>query len=67
MSIAWSPGAAFPMTAATGARRAEPSWFPKALAKLVRGKLSAAFQKRRPDLVRPEAAWSKPWIVHCTA
>ena len=39
----------------------------KALAKLVRGKLRAAFQKRRPDLILPEAAWSKPWVVHCTA
>ena len=33
----------------------------------MRGKLRAAFQKRRPDLVLPEAAWSKPWVVHCTA
>jgi hypothetical protein len=32
----------------------------KALAKLVRGKLRAAFEKRRPDLLLPEAAWSKP-------
>ena len=39
----------------------------KALAKLVRGKLRAAFAARRPDLVLPEAAWSKPWVVHCTA
>jgi Putative transposase len=31
----------------------------KALAKLVRGKLRAAFQKRRPDLFLPDAAWSK--------
>jgi hypothetical protein len=38
----------------------------KALAKLVRGKLKAAFQKKRPDLVLPDAAWSKPWVVHCT-
>ena len=37
----------------------------KALAKLVRGKLKAALQKRRPDLVLPDAAWSKPWVVHC--
>jgi hypothetical protein len=36
------------------------------LAKLVRGKLRAALQKRRPDLVAPDAAWSKPWVVHCT-
>jgi Putative transposase len=38
----------------------------KALAKLVRGKLRAALQKSRPDLVLPNAAWSKPWVVHCT-
>src|ERR1700685_3513294 len=30
----------------------------KALAKLVRGKLRAALQKRRPDLVPPDAVWS---------
>ena len=39
----------------------------KALAKRVRGKLRAALRKRRPDLVLPDAAWSKPWVVHCTA
>jgi hypothetical protein len=39
----------------------------KALAKRLRGKLKAAFEKRRPDLVLPGAAWSKPWVVHCTA
>jgi hypothetical protein len=39
----------------------------KALANLVRGKLRAALAKRRPDLVIPEAAWSKPWVVHCTS
>jgi len=39
----------------------------KALAKLVRGKLRAALAKRRPDLVIPEAAWRKPWVVHCTS
>jgi hypothetical protein len=38
----------------------------KALAKLVRGNLKAAFQKKRPDLVLPDAAWSQPWVVHCT-
>lgn len=38
----------------------------KALAKLVRGKLRAALAKSRSDLVLPEAAWSKPWVVHCT-
>jgi Putative transposase/Transposase zinc-binding domain len=37
-----------------------------ALAKLVRGKLRAALSKRRPDLVLPEATWSKRWVVHCT-
>jgi hypothetical protein len=39
----------------------------QALAKLVRGKLRAALAKRRPDLVVPNAAWRKPWVVHCTA
>jgi hypothetical protein len=37
------------------------------LAELVRGKLRAALAKRRPDLVVPEATWSKWWVVHCTA
>jgi hypothetical protein len=32
----------------------------------VRGKLRAALAKRRPDLVLPEAAWRKPWVVDCT-
>jgi hypothetical protein len=36
------------------------------LAKLVRGKLRAALQKSRPDLLIPDAAWSKSWVVHCT-
>jgi hypothetical protein len=39
----------------------------RALAKLVRGKLRAALSKRRPGLLLPGAAWSKPWVVHCTA
>src|SRR6202043_2330376 len=34
---------------------------------LVRGKLRAALTKRRPDLTVPNAAWRKPWVVHCTA
>jgi Putative transposase len=38
-----------------------------ALAKLVRGKLRAALAKRRPDLIVPEATWSKRWVVHCAA
>jgi hypothetical protein len=38
----------------------------RALAKLLRGKLRAAFELRRPDLVLPKAAWCKPWVVHCT-
>jgi hypothetical protein len=38
-----------------------------ALAKLVCGKLRAALGRRRPDLVLPEATWSKRWVVHCTA
>src|SRR6202020_1021560 len=33
----------------------------RALAKLVRGKLRAGLQKSRPDLVLPDAVWSKPW------
>jgi hypothetical protein len=39
---------------------------PKALAKLVRGKLRAMLRRHRPDLVLPWAAWRKPWIVHIT-
>jgi hypothetical protein len=39
----------------------------RALAKLVRGKLKAAFAARRPDLILPAAAWAKPGVVHCTA
>jgi hypothetical protein len=38
----------------------------RALAKLVRGKLRAGLQKSRPDLVLPDAVWSKPWVVQCT-
>jgi hypothetical protein len=38
----------------------------RALAKRVRGKLKSALEKRRPDLVVPSAAWSTPWVVHCT-
>jgi hypothetical protein len=38
----------------------------KALAKLVRGKLRALLAKKRPDLIAPDAAWSKPWVVHIT-
>jgi hypothetical protein len=37
---------------------------PKALAKLVRGKLKAMLRRRRPDLRLPHSAWRKPWIVH---
>jgi Transposase zinc-binding domain/Putative transposase len=40
---------------------------PKALAKLVRGKLEALLRRRRPDLVLPRSAWRKPWIVHITS
>jgi len=36
----------------------------KALAKLVRGKLKAALADKRPDLIAPRAAWTKPWVVH---
>jgi Putative transposase/Transposase zinc-binding domain len=38
----------------------------KALAKLVRGKLKAALARKRPDLIAPKAAWTKPWVVHIT-
>jgi hypothetical protein len=37
------------------------------LAKLLRGKLKAALDKRCPDLAVPPAVWSKPWVVYCTA
>jgi len=39
----------------------------KALAVLVRAKMKAALARSRPDLVLPKAAWSKPWVVDCTA
>ena len=29
--------------------------------------MKAALARRRPDLVLPKAAWSKPWVVDCTA
>src|SRR5262249_38202948 len=59
-----------------GGAGAGKSWCPprpdylvptKALAELVRGKLRAALAKRRPDLIIPEPAWRKPWVVHCTS
>jgi hypothetical protein len=37
-----------------------------ALAKLVRGKLKAWFAQKRPDLIIPDDAWTKPWIVRIT-
>ncbi len=37
---------------------------PKALAKLLRGKLKAMLHSRRPDLVLPRSAWRRPWVVH---
>jgi hypothetical protein len=40
---------------------------PKALAKLVRGKLKALLSQRRPDLALPPSVWRKPWIVHITS
>ena len=39
----------------------------KPLAVLVRAKMRAALAKRRPDLVLPESAWRKDWVIHCTA
>lgn len=38
----------------------------KPLAKLMRGKSRAAFEKRRADLSIPEAVWFKPWVSLCT-
>lgn len=38
----------------------------RALAKLLRGKVKAAFEKQRPDIAIPPAVWSKPWVAHCT-
>jgi hypothetical protein len=38
----------------------------QALAKLVRGKLKALLANKRPDLIAPDAAWTKPWVVHIT-
>jgi hypothetical protein len=38
----------------------------QALAKRVRGKLKALLGKKRPDLRAPDAAWTKPWVVHIT-
>jgi hypothetical protein len=40
---------------------------PKALAKLVRGKLKALLRQRRPDLALPATVWRTPWIVHITS
>lgn len=37
-----------------------------AIAKLVRGKLKAWFAQERPDLVIPDTAWTKPWVVKIT-
>ena len=39
----------------------------KALVKLVRGKFRALLQRKCPDLVIPNAAWHRPWILHVTA
>src|SRR5208337_4330544 len=48
-------------------RGALSSEFGTRLAKLVRGKLRAILRRRRPDLVLPQAAWRKPWVVHITS
>ena len=66
-STAWSPAAASPTTALWHPARNDFLVPVKALAKLVRGKLRAAFAARRPDLILPAAVWAKPWVVHCTA
>ena len=39
----------------------------KALDKLVRGKFRDLLRRKCPDLVIPEAVWSKRWIRHVTA
>src|SRR5262245_3860739 len=68
MCIASSPVAVWPMTAAIGILPRGKFLVPtRPLAVLVRAKMRAALQKRRPDLVLPRAAWSKPWVIHCTA
>ena len=46
---------------------ARKAFLPKALAKLVRGKLKVLLRRRRPDLVLPRSTWRKPWIVHITS
>jgi len=52
------------------------TWYParrkflvpiKALDKLVRGKFRALLRQKCPDLVIPDAVWSKRWILHVTA
>jgi hypothetical protein len=52
------------------------TWYPahrkflvpiKALAKLVRGKFRAMLHQKCPDLIIPDAAWRKCWILHVTA
>jgi hypothetical protein len=54
---------------------AHPCWHPArpsflapepAIAKLVRGKLKAYLSRKRPDLVIPASAWTKPWVVRIT-
>jgi hypothetical protein len=40
---------------------------PKALVKLVRGKLKALLGRCRPDLVLLASVWRKPWVVHITS
>jgi Putative transposase/Transposase zinc-binding domain len=39
----------------------------KALATLVCGKFRALLRQKCPDLVVPDAAWQKPWILHVSA
>ena len=68
MSIAWSPAAACPTIGAIGIPRAKPFWFPSGpWPSSCAANSGPRSQKRRPDLVLPDAAWSKPWVVHCTA
>ena len=66
-STAWSPGAAFPMTAPIGDRRAEPSWFlPRPWPARCAASSGPRSKRNVPNWLLPDAAWFKPWVVHCT-
>jgi hypothetical protein len=38
----------------------------KPLARLIRGKLMAAFAHDHPELILPPQVWDKEWVTHCT-